>query len=72
MMISITLSSYMCRIYNVNYEAIIMITGLPECMMIVVTDAAADNDDDEQDRHLCIFILLLSRFNTVAVAVLYC
>ena len=40
-------------------------------MMIAVTDAAADNDDDEQDEHLCISILLLSRFNTVAVALLY-
>ena len=41
-------------------------------MIIGVTDAAADNDDDEQDEHLCISILLLSRFNTVAVALLYC
>ena len=51
---AITLSSVMCRICNVNYEVIIMITWWPECVMTAITDAAADNDDDEQNGHLCI------------------
>ena len=44
----------MCRIYTVNYEAIIMITWWLECVVTAVTDAAADNDDDAQNGQLCI------------------